>query len=84
MKKAKIPSIIQSQSQTQLPYSAKKVSSPQKSSSKKTTSESKTKVSQSQIEETNSEIKHFSEEELFESCDSCKVTILSWGLLIYF
>ncbi|XP_035741747.1 gametogenetin-binding protein 2-like [Vespa mandarinia] len=72
LKKAKIPSIIQSQSQTQLPYSTKKISSPQKSSSKKTTSESKTKVSQSQIEETNSEIKHFSEEELFESCDSCK------------
>ncbi|KAK2586730.1 hypothetical protein KPH14_011765 [Odynerus spinipes] len=72
LKKAKTPSIIQSQSQTQLPYSAKKISSPQKGSTKKPTLESKMKVNQSQIRETTSEIKHFSEEELFESCESCK------------
>lgn len=72
LNKVKTPSIIQSQSQMQLPYSAKKMSSPQKNSTKKSTLESKIKVNQSQIGETSSEIKHFSEEELFESCESCK------------
>ncbi|XP_014615270.1 PREDICTED: gametogenetin-binding protein 2-like [Polistes canadensis] len=76
LKKAKTTIIVKSQNQIQLPsYSAKKASSPQKGSLKKIASESKAKgqsMSQNQIEEINSEAKQFSEEELFENCNSCK------------
>lgn len=63
--------ISEAQSQSQLAF-PKKSSNLQKNSMKKGSSESKTKMTASQTKKNNTPVKILSEEELFETCKSCK------------
>lgn len=72
IKKSKSTSISQSQTQLAFP---KKSSNLQKTAVKKGSSESKVKVTTNQLKKNDTSVKNLSEEELFETCESCKVII---------